>query len=249
MREAVYLNLESSFAAAFAAGALSFLSPCILPLVPAYIGFISGVSASELTAGGGGATWRAPLAASAFVAGFSLVFTAMGASASAIGGFVSAHLQVLGWIAGAFVVFVGAHFLSPYKLSWLYRSAAIPIAARPASLTGAFALGMAFALGWSPCAGPVLAAVLFLAAGQETLWRGVALLLTYSAGLGAPFLAAAFATGIFSRAVAARRHWLAFVEKANGALLIVMGLAMMTNALPRVSEWLLNAFPALGAIG
>ena len=238
-----------SFAAAFFGGLVSFLSPCVLPLVPAYVGYVSGVYAADVETPG--ARGRAVRAATAFVAGFSLVFVGLGASATLLGRLVEAHLDQLSLIAGCFVTFMGAHFLSPRKWWWLSRSATLAGGggARAPGLWAGFTLGMAFAFGWTPCAGPVLASVLFLAGAEATVMRGVALLAAYSAGLGAPFLLAAFAAGSMQRMLAPARRWGHRIEQASGAFLMLLGLAMLTNALPAIAMRLLDWFPVLGRIG
>lgn len=246
------MSLDVSLGAAFAAGLLSFLSPCILPLVPPFLCYMAGVSAADLTGdGAGGAVNRGRILVSAlaFVAGFSAVFVGLGATASVFGRFVTAHLSLLGVVAGIVIVLMGFHFLGLLRIPVLYRSARVEVARKPAGVVGAFVMGLAFAFGWTPCAGPVLAAVLFMAGAEDTVGRGVLLLLAYSAGTGIPFLVAAAFTSQFIAALARLRRHLGTVEKAMGLFLVATGLVFLTGVMPRLSEWLLESFPALAGIG
>ncbi|UTD27428.1 cytochrome c biogenesis CcdA family protein [Bradyrhizobium sp. WD16] len=244
------MSLDVSLGAAFLAGLLSFLSPCILPLVPPFLCYMAGVSAADLS-NGGAAIGRGRILVSAlvFVAGFSAVFVGLGATASVFGKFITGHLSVLGTFAGIVIVAMGLHFLGVLRIPFLYRSATIDVARKPAGLLGAFVMGLAFAFGWTPCAGPVLAAVLFMAGAEDTVGHGVLLLLAYSAGTGIPFLIAAAFTGQFMAALARLRRHLGSVEKAMGVFLVATGLVFLTGVMPLVSEWLLEHFPGLASIG
>lgn len=244
------MSLDVSLGAAFLAGLLSFLSPCILPLVPPFLCYMAGVSAADLS-NRGAAIGRGRVLASAlvFVAGFSMVFVGLGATASVFGKFVTGHLSTLGTLAGIVIVVMGLHFLGLLRIPFLYRSATIDVARKPAGLLGAFVMGLAFAFGWTPCAGPVLAAVLFMAGAEDTVGRGVLLLQAYSAGTGIPFLIAAAFTGKFLTVLARLRSHLGAVEKAMGVFLVATGLFFLTGVMPLVSEWLLERFPGLASIG
>lgn len=247
---------------AFLAGLISFISPCVLPIVPPYLAWIAGLSFEELqTAGEDRARVRRLLAASgAFVLGFSTVFIALGASASIfgramrrmlaltinVGGF---EIGVIGAIAGLIIIVFGLHFLGVFRIGLLYREARVDVRNKPAGLVGAYLLGIAFGFGWTPCIGPVLAAILFVAGSEDTVARGAGLLAVYSAGLGVPFLlAAAFAGRFLGFSARFKRH-MGAVEKAMGVLLVLTGILFLTGRMADISFWLLETFPFLQKIG
>lgn len=242
------MAIDVSWGAALGAGVLSFLSPCVLPLVPPYLVFISGVSLDDLKAGRAAAT-GALTSSLAFVAGFSTVFVSLGATASAIGQLLRQELPLLARIAGVFIIIMGLNFLGVFKLGFLARDTRYQQDAKPVGLLGAYAIGLAFAFGWTPCIGPVLAAILSLAASTESVGKGASLLAVYSLGLGLPFLAAALGINGFLRFFTTFRAWLGVVEKSMGALLVVAGVLFLTGGMQSMAYWLLEHFPALQSIG
>ncbi|MBI3434084.1 MAG: cytochrome c biogenesis protein CcdA [Proteobacteria bacterium] len=241
---------DVTIAAAFLAGLLSFLSPCVLPLVPPYIVYLTGTSIERLAdAEPERQVKRQTItAALLFIAGFSTVFTAFGASASAIGALVQAYSPQLAIAAGIVIIIMGLHFLGLTRISLLLREKRLPMA-KPVGLWSAYLMGLAFAFGWTPCIGPILAAILAVAASKDTVSSGAGLLAVYSAGLGVPFLIAALFIEPFAAFVARFRTRLATVEKVMGGLLVLTGLAFLTGWINVASFWLLELFPALGTIG
>jgi cytochrome c-type biogenesis protein len=237
------------FAAALA-GLVSFLSPCVLPLVPPYLIFLAGTSLERFAD-------REPerqvrretvIAAALFVAGFSTVFVALGASASAIGALIRIYSGPLAVVAGIVIMIMGLHFLGLTPIAWLHRQKRLEVA-KPVGLWGAYLIGLAFAFGWTPCIGPILAAILAVAASEQTVARGAALLAVYSLGLGIPFIVAAFAVEPFAAFLARFKRHMRRVEQAMGALLVLTGIAFLTGSVNELSIWLLETFPGLGKIG
>jgi cytochrome c-type biogenesis protein len=244
------MSLDVTAGGAFVAGLLSFASPCVLPLVPPYLAYIGGVSIEQLRdAGGAKARWRVLVVALCFVAGFSTVFVALGATASFIGQAVSAYLGILGYIAGTLIALMGLHFLHVIRIPLLERTARLGVAEKPAGMLGAYVMGLAFGFGWSPCVGPVLAAILLMAGAAESASEGARLLFIYSLGIGLPFLIAAGFAGAFMRWSARFRSRLDLIEKAMGFFLILAGLLIFTGQMPTIAYWLIEVFPALGRIG
>lgn len=241
------MSFEIGLPGAFVAGLLSFASPCVLPLVPAYLGFLTGAGAlASQDAPDGGAVRRRSVALSlAFVAGFGAVFVALGATASGLGQLVLAHAEMLTMAGGVLLILFGLHFLGLLRIPLLYRQVRFEPAARPAGAVGAFLVGAAFAFGWTPCVGPMLAAILMLAGAEASLWRGAALLAAYAAGIGIPFVVAAAFTGPFLRWAGRARRRLGAVEKVSGALLVLTGVAFLSGWMPILSGWLLETFPNL----
>ncbi|EAU47494.1 MULTISPECIES: cytochrome c biogenesis CcdA family protein [Salipiger] len=233
---------------ALAAGIISFLSPCVLPIVPPYLAFMSGVSIAEMEAGGR-ARLRAFTAALFFVLGLSTVFVLLGFTASWLGMFFLQNQILLARISGVVVIVFGLHFLHVFRIPFLDREARIETGDAGGSAFGAYILGLAFAFGWTPCIGPQLGAILSMAASEASVARGTALLAVYAAGLGLPFLLAAVflsrAMGVMNRL---KRH-MGLIEKVMGVLLIAVGLALLTGAFSAFSFWLLETFPALGELG
>ena len=239
-----------TMAAALIAGMLSFLSPCVLPLVPPYLVYLTGTSVERFadartTPSAGHATIAAALL---FVLGFSTVFVALGASASAVGAVLRAYSGDLAIVAGVIIVIMGLHFLGLTRIAFLMREKRLELA-RPVGLWGAFLMGLAFAFGWTPCIGPILAAILAVAASEETVAKGAALLAIYSLGLGVPFIVAAFAVEPVAAFLVRFRAHLGMVEKAMGGLLVLTGIAFLTGVVTQASVWLLDTFPMLGKIG
>lgn len=230
--------------AAFAAGVVSFLSPCVLPLVPGYISFVSGLSLEELARGAKRPQvfLRAGLGSLCFVLGFSLVFTALGASASAAGRLLAAHMGLLSRLAGAVIVVFGLHTSGLLTIRWLYYEKRVSAARVPPGYFGAFVMGLAFAFGWTPCIGPILASILALAATQETVGRGMTLLLVYSLGLGLPFLVTGFFVEAFLQLFARFKRYIRAGEIAAGILLIAVGLLVFTNKLTLLIQLLPRSF-------
>jgi cytochrome c-type biogenesis protein len=221
-----------SLGIAFLAGVISFLSPCVLPMVPAYLAFISGVSIEELTAQGADRrriARRVITRSLAFILGLTVVFVALGTTASALGTLLQAHRALLAKIAGAIIIVFGLHLIGVLRLTALYRERRFQAPRRLQGLLGAFAAGLAFAFGWSPCVGPVLGAILALAATQETVLRGMALLLLYSVGLGLPLLLTALATNALLGAFNRVKRAFHAVEIIGGALLILVGVFLITG--------------------
>jgi cytochrome c-type biogenesis protein len=239
-----------SILAALVAGMLSFLSPCVLPLVPPYLVYLTGASLERFAdAEPEPRIRRDTLAAAAlFVLGFATVFVALGASASAIGAVLRAYSNQLAIIAGLGIMAMGLHFLGLTPIAWLMREKRLAVA-KPVGLWGAYLMGLAFAFGWTPCIGPILAALLALAAAEDTVFKGVGLLAVYSLGLGVPFIVAALAAEPFAAFLARFRNHLSLVEKAMGGLLVLTGIAFLTGAISEVSYWLLDTFPVIGKIG
>ena len=238
-----------TFPAAAAAGLLSFLSPCVLPLVPPYLTYLAGVSMEDLEIETRSAARRDILLSSIlFVLGFTTVFVLLGATASAFGGVLRANLHILSWVAGAIIILMGLHFLGLLKVSLLYREKRAEIT-KPMGLFGSYVMGLAFAFGWTPCIGPILAAILAVAGTQETVTLGAALLATYSLGLGLPFIGAGLALGRFLAFVARFRRHFGKVEKIVGALLVFTGVAFLTGGVQEMSYWLLELFPGLARLG
>ncbi len=237
--------------AAFAAGVVSFLSPCVLPLVPPYLCFLAGSSLEELTDEAVDSVVRRRVIVSAiiFILGFSTVFIALGATASAIGELLREYLDLLSKIAGVIVIIMGLHFLGLFKLGFLNRDTRYQHGDRPRGMLGSYAIGLAFALGWTPCIGPILGAILAVAAAEESVSKGAILLAIYSAGLGVPFLFAAFGINGFLAFMKRFRKHLGTVEKIMGGLLVLTGIMFLTGAMQRLSYLMLEWFPALATIG
>ncbi|MXQ09983.1 cytochrome c biogenesis CcdA family protein [Microvirga makkahensis] len=241
--------LSVSFPAAALGGLISFLSPCVLPLVPPYLSFLAGTTFDRLHAGDDGAVRRrAILAALLFVAGFSTVFVLLGATASALGQAVRQYLDVLSTIAGIAIIVMGLHFLGVFRIGLFYREARFSVE-KPVGLWGAYVMGLAFAFGWTPCIGPVLAAILAVAGSEQSVSYGAMLLAAYSAGLGIPFLLAAFAMRPFVVLLKRMRSRFGVVEKVMGVLMILTGIAFLTGWITNMSFWLLETFPVLGTLG
>ena len=240
---------DVTFPAAAAAGLLSFLSPCVLPLVPPYLTYLAGVSMEDLELETRSRARRDILLSSIlFVLGFTTVFVALGATASAFGGVLRANLHILSWVAGGIIILMGLHFIGLLKVSLLYREKRAEIT-KPIGLFGSYVMGLAFAFGWTPCIGPILAAILAVAGTQETVALGAALLATYSLGLGLPFIGAGLALGRFLAFVARFRRHFGKVEKIVGVLLVFTGVAFLTGGVQEMSYWLLELFPGLAKLG
>jgi cytochrome c-type biogenesis protein len=226
--------------AAFVAGFLSFVSPCVLPLIPGYLSFVSGVSMEEIRdpAAGTVARRQVLIASLAFVIGFSLVFIALGASASAIGDFLLSRLPLLGKVAGALIIVFGLHTMGIFRLRFLEFEKRVQTSRKPAGLLGALLVGVAFAFGWTPCLGPILSGILAIAGSRESVGEGVRLLAAYSLGLGIPFLLTSLALDRFFAATArVRRHYHA-VEMVSGALLVLIGVLIFTNQFTIIARYL-----------
>ena len=246
------MPIDITQGAALFAGFLSFVSPCVLPLVPPYLCYIAGVSLDQLTgeASEGAGRRRVFFSALAFVLGFSTVFVLLGATASAIGRLVASYLGVLAILSGGVIIVMGLHFLGVFKIPFLYRQARLEVGNRPAGPLGAYVVGLAFAVAWTPCIGPVLAAILAVAGAEQSVTRGATLLAVYSLGLGIPFLAAGLFAGSFMHLMRRFRNHLGKVEKTMGALLVVTGVLFMTGYnITSLSFWLLDTFPGLAALG
>ncbi|MCV0396276.1 MAG: cytochrome c biogenesis protein CcdA [Rhizobiaceae bacterium] len=243
--------LDVSLGGALLAGLLSFVSPCVLPIVPPYLAWLAGVSFEELRDETPGAAQRRRLilAALAFVLGFTTVFVALGATASVVGRTIAQYFDTLSIIAGVIIIIMGLHFLGVFRIAMLYREARVQVARKPAGPIGAYVIGLAFAFGWTPCVGPVLAAILFVAGSEGTALRGAALLAVYSLGIGIPFLlAAVFASRFLGWAARFRQH-MRKVEMAMGGLLVVTGVLFITGQMSTIAFWLLDTFPVFQTIG
>jgi cytochrome c-type biogenesis protein len=241
--------------AAFGAGLLSFVSPCVLPLIPGYLSYISGLSLDEMrgtaAVGAGAVAVAAPpdarrrvlLSSIAFIIGFSLVFISLGASATAIGHFLSSEKRLVTRIAGAIVIIFGLHTMGVLRIEWLYQEKRVQTSRKPAGLVGALLVGIAFAFGWTPCIGPILAGILAIAATRSGVGEGVRLLTAYSLGLAVPFFLTALAINRFFGAMSRiRRHYHA-VEVASGGLLVAIGLLIFTNRFTVIAQWLTPYLP------
>jgi cytochrome c-type biogenesis protein len=230
--------------AAFGAGFLSFISPCVLPLIPGYLSFVSGVSLEEMRDESAVAARRQVVITSlAFVLGFSLVFVALGASASAVGKFLFRNSNVLGKVAGVLVIIFGLHTMGVFRIPFLETEKRLQAGSKPKSLMGAVMVGMAFGFGWTPCIGPILSGILVLAGSQETVWQGVVMLAVYSMGLGIPFLLTSLAINkFFAASGRIRRHYHA-IEVASGVLLVGIGVLLFTDQMTVIVRYLTPYLP------
>jgi len=244
--------MNVTYFGALLAGLLSFLSPCVLPLVPPYLCFLGGTTFDQLT--GEDETpsrvyTTVVMSSVAFVLGFTTVFVILGATATAAGQLLAANLPLLAKIAGVVIIIAGLHFLGVIHLPILHREARYHADSRPAGLVGAYVIGLAFAFGWTPCIGPVLGAILAVAAGEDSVRQGVSLLFVYSLGLGIPFIIAAIAIRPFLNTMQRFRRHLATVEKVLGGFLVLTGILFLTDAMTLISSWMLELFPGLATIG
>jgi len=228
------------------AGILSFLSPCVLPIVPPYLAFIGGTSIEDMSEGrDNGVIIKAIF----FVMGLSTVFIFLGLAASAFGQVFLQYQAQIGMVAGAGIILFGLHFLGILKIPFLYREARIDAGNQGGSLFGAYILGLAFAFGWTPCIGPILGTILSLAAQEGSVQRGVVMMAFYAGGLGIPFILAAMFMKRFVKVMNRFKKHMGLVEKIMGAMLVVVGLLLVTGLFSEMSFWLLENIPALGAIG
>ncbi|MEZ5884352.1 MAG: cytochrome c biogenesis protein CcdA [Paracoccaceae bacterium] len=233
---------------ALSAGLLSFLSPCVLPIVPPYLAYMGGVSVSDMS-GQTEARRRVLLAAVFFVLGLSTVFLLLGFGASAMGRALLQYQDVLTKVAGVLIMIFGAHFIGVYRIGFMDREARLETGDTGGSVFGAYVLGLAFAFGWTPCLGPILGAILGIAASGGDLGRGTGLLASYALGLGLPFLlVAAFFPRLKGLMDWMKRH-MGRIERISGLLLWTVGLMMLTNQFSALAFWLLETFPALAALG
>ncbi|MFC1557446.1 cytochrome c biogenesis CcdA family protein [candidate division KSB1 bacterium] len=241
---------DISIIAAFSAGIISFISPCVLPLVPAYISFMSGISLEELTSG---STKRirseVVISSLVFILGFSIVFIMLGAAASSFGQFLLQKQVIIQKIAGAVIIVFGLHLTGVFRIKFLLYEKRLHSQSKNVSLISTFFIGMAFAFGWSPCLGPILSGILGLAALEEHLYRGVMLLGFYSLGLGLPFFLTALATDRFFGYFDKIKRHMRKVEIISGIFLIVIGVAIMFDFFTIFASWINQIFPALQKIG
>ncbi|MCR9235696.1 MAG: cytochrome c biogenesis protein CcdA [Alphaproteobacteria bacterium] len=233
------------------AGFVSFVSPCVLPLVPPYLCYLAGVSLDQLTSEelSRARSRQVVLSAFSFVLGFTTVFVLLGAAASVAGQFIARNSGTLSIVAGIVIIIMGLHFLGVFRIGFLYREARIQVERKQPGYMGGYVMGLAFAFGWTPCIGPVLAAILAVAGSEDTVAKGAGLLAVYSMGLGIPFVLAALFARPFMEWMAKFKRHLRTVERVMGGMLVVTGVLFLTNQMSVFSFWMLEMFPALGTIG
>jgi cytochrome c-type biogenesis protein len=236
------VNDQIGIAIALSAGVLSFLSPCVLPLVPSYLTFVTGMSLEDLQEGHDRRTTL--IHSLLFVTGFSLIFIMLGASASFLGQFFRAYEIWIARIGGLLIIALGLHLAGVFRLMPLMQEKRLHLANKPAGYLGTLGVGMAFGAGWTPCIGPVLGAILTYGFSQDTMWAGVGLLSVYSLGLAIPFLVSALALNAFLDAFRRFRKWIPVAEKVSGILLIALGILLMTGYMTVLSSWLNTLTPA-----
>lgn len=244
------MGFDIGIGGAFFAGLASFLTPCILPIVPFYLCYMAGVSMNELEEreNDGAARRKVVLSAILFSAGVITVFVGLGASASAFGQQLREYFDILRYVAAVVIAAMGLHFLGWVKIPLLYRQARMDVAA-PAGMIGPYLVGLAFAFGWTPCVGPVLAMILFSAGAAETVQQGAFLLFGYGIGMTLPFILAAFFFGPFMQWMKSVRRYVAVVEKGIGATLLVFAVLIGTNTIGVIAQWMIDTFPVFGTIG
>lgn len=245
------MGLDVSLLAAFSAGLLTFLSPCILPLVPAYLCFISGSSLEQLTAKENQNDFdrsKVLWSGFAFVLGLSSIFIAMGAAATSLGQAIAQYKQTLSMVGGGIILIFGLHYMGLFKIAFLNFEKRFHTDQKPAGLIGAFILGLAFGFGWTPCVGPVLSTILMVAGGMGELSDGITLLAVYAAGLSIPFMLAAALSAHFMRFLGKFRRHLHKVEIAMGLLLVATGILILSGSLTDLTGWLLETFPILNGL-
>lgn len=245
--------LDVTIIGAVLAGLLSFLSPCILPMVPFYLSYLAGVGMNQISAKAqipAHVRRRAVLSALCFALGVITIFVGLGASATLFGQVVRSYFDVLRWVAAAIIIAMGLHFLGVIRIGLLYRQLRADAGDVTAvSFVGAYVIGLAFAFGWTPCVGPVLAAILFTAAGQDSAGQGAILLFSYGLGMTLPFVVAALFIGPFMRFMARFRRHLGLVEKLMGVMLLIFGVLIATNSVNIIAQWMLEYIPIFGLIG
>ncbi|SEG05612.1 cytochrome c-type biogenesis protein [Jhaorihella thermophila] len=231
---------------------MSFFTPCVLPMVPFYLSYMGGLSIAELRGDdeiAPGAQKRLFVSALFFALGVTTIFMMLGMGATALGQLFSQYLQPLSYVAAAILVVFGLHFLGVIRVPLLYREARMESAAAPSTILGAYLMGLAFGFGWTPCVGPALASILFIASGIGEIWRGAFLLFVYGAGMTGPFIIAALFAKPFLAFVRRRRAAFAWVEKGMGAMLILFAVLIATGGVNLIGQWMIEIFPGFARIG
>ncbi|MGV6812705.1 MAG: cytochrome c biogenesis CcdA family protein [Brevirhabdus sp.] len=244
--------LEISFGGAFLAGLLSFLTPCILPMVPFYLSYMAGISMQELRDDNEiapGAQKRLIISAIFFALGVITIFVLLGMGATAAGQTFRVWKTELSYVAAAILFFFGLHFLGILRIPLLYREAKLESKAEPSTVAGAYIMGLAFGFGWTPCVGPALAAVLMVAGGMGSIWEGGSLLFVYGVGMTLPFMIAALFAKPFLAWAQRNRKYLGYVEKAMGVMLILFAVLIATNTVNYIANLMLEWFPSFQTIG
>ena len=246
------MPIDPTYGGALIAGLLSFLTPCILPMVPFYLSYMAGISMAELKGDGRiapGAQRRLIVSAIFFAAGVTTIFMMLGMGATALGQAFRQWLEPLSYVAAAILVLFGLHFLGILRIPFLYREARLDSKADPSTILGAYVMGLAFGFGWTPCVGPALAAILMVASGMGEIYRGALLLMFYGIGMTAPFILAAFFARPFLAFMNRHRAKLGYVEKAMGVMLIIFAILIATGWLSYLAEFLINTMPGAGTLG
>ncbi|MBF0246533.1 MAG: cytochrome c biogenesis protein CcdA [Alphaproteobacteria bacterium] len=246
------MDMDITYWGAFGAGVLSFASPCVLPLIPAYLCFLGGASLDELTAEGGvdkRVQRQVMISAISFVLGFSTVFVALGATATTLSQVIADNMGILSKIAGAVIVVFGLHYMGLFKIGFLNFEKRYHVENKPSGVIGSYVIGLSFAFGWTPCVGPILATILMVAASGDEVFYGVSLLSAYALGIGLPFLLAAFAVKPFMSFMRRFRKHMHKVELAIGGLLVLTGVAIFTGSLADAANWIFETFPSIAEVG
>jgi len=247
-REIYFFMEQVPLIAAFIAGLLSFVSPCVLPLVPAYISYISGVALEDMKTGHLGYRTKKVILLNSvsFCTGFSLIFIILGASASMLGQFFLVHLHILGKIAGIIIILLGLHIAGLFRIKYLYYEKRVQLQKKPVGIGWSFIAGSAFAFGWTPCIGPILAGILVLAGTLETLTEGIFLLGLYSLGLSIPFILTALAINFFWKTFERAKKHFRKIEVGSGVLLVLVGFLILTGDLQQIGGYFTAGLSWLG---
>ncbi len=241
---------EISYFYVVLAGLLSFLSPCVLPIVPGYLCFLAGTSLDKIASGEDASKERNVFYfALSFVFGFSTVFILLGASATLLSGLIYEYLDILRVVGGIIIIIFGIHFMQIIQLPFLNRDTRYQIESYRPGIVGSYVIGLSFAFGWTPCIGPILGSVLSIAASSETVTYGIVLLMLYSAGLGIPFLLAAYAINGFMRFLSKIRNYIRAIEIFTGVLLVIFGILILTNRIQELAFFFIKYFPFLTQFG
>ena len=241
---------EISYFYVVLAGLLSFLSPCVLPIVPGYLCFLAGTSLDKIASGEDASKERNVFYfALSFVFGFSTVFILLGASATLLSGLIYEYLDILRVVGGIIIIIFGIHFMQIIQLPFLNRDTRYQIESYRPGIVGSYVIGLSFAFGWTPCIGPILGSVLSIAASSETVTYGIVLLMLYSAGLGIPFLLAAYAINGFMKFLSKIRNYIRVIEIFTGVLLVIFGILILTNRIQELAFFFIKYFPFLAQFG